>query len=434
MAKTAKPFRYRYGRGDLDERFKKFLDEACSMPLLTNDEVIAVAKKIKDGDIKSRDKLWLANMRFVVSVANRYQYQGLALKDLVMEGCLGLSEATKRFDETRGFTFITYAVWWIRQAILKALAEQSRIVGLPINRATIVSAVRKVSNSNELSQKYAGKVPAGAIARKTRLPLDEVEEAICMADNHLSLDVPNDDENMALGSLLEDETQPPPDVEVMENSVKEVLKKMLDSLTPRQAEVVDLYYGLSRSSPMNLKEIGDIDRVSREWIRQILVKAMRKLRHPSRLQLLKEIHFEGGKIEVCAPKKARVEVSVAPKVPSKPKDPRSSYFLRLDEMRQKAANTSAITFSRMSKFELQDWLISLKPTIMLLDPSLAKSLRQFYGLYGEIPRSFRVFKSNGNAMNENKEYALTALVRETGIEYHKLKAIFKKHLELISAH
>lgn len=441
MAKTAKPFRYRYGHVDLDERFRKFLDEACSMPLLTNDEVIVLAKKIKNGDIKSRDKLGLANMRFVVSVANRYQFQGLSLKDLVMEGCVGLFEATKRFDETRGFTFITYAVWWIRQAILSALAEQSRIVRLPINRAATVSEVRKLSNSNELSQKYAGRVPAEVIAREIKLPLDEVEEAIRMADSSLSLDESNN-EDITLGSFLEDETQPPPDAEVMSYSRMKALRSVLDSLTSKQTEVIDLYFGLTDGKPKTLKEIGDrYGGTSKEWIRQIKDQAMRRLRHPSRLDLLAELYFDKGPVESIfselASEKSEADdgrdvIQPQSRTGNKKADFFNPRFFQPGQMRIQAAETSEFAFSQMGKKELRYWLLGLEPIIRNLEPDLAENLCLYYGLFGAIPRSLPVFKKNGNVMNENKEYALTALVRETDIEYRKLKAIFKRHLELIA--
>jgi RNA polymerase primary sigma factor len=227
-----------------------------------------------------------ANLRFVVSVAKQYQNQGLSLADLINEGNIGLIKAAKRFDETRGFKFISYAVWWIRQAILQALAEQSRIVRLPLNRVGTLHKIGKISSS--LEQEYGREPSPDEIARELELSEVEVSDTLKISNSHLSLDAPfSVSEDNSLMDVLEDEFQPAPDEALLVESLKVEIERALDSLNPREAEVVNLYFGLTTEKALTLEEIGARFGLTRERVRQIKEKAIRRLRHASRSRSLK---------------------------------------------------------------------------------------------------------------------------------------------------
>ena len=232
------------------------------------------------------EALTKANLRFVVSVAKGYQNQGLSLADLINEGNIGLIKAAKRFDETRGFKFISYAVWWIRQAILQALAEQSRIVRLPLNRVGTLHKIGKISSSLEQG---LGRVPSpDEIARVLDLSEMEVSDTLKISNSHLSLDAPfSVSEDNSLIDILEDEFQPAPDEELLDHSLKLEIEKALDTLTPREAEVISLYFGLNHEKALTLEEIGARFSLTRERVRQIKEKAIRRLRHASRSRSLR---------------------------------------------------------------------------------------------------------------------------------------------------
>jgi RNA polymerase primary sigma factor len=271
---------------DEDRSLDLYLREIGSTPLITAQEEVKLARRIKQGDKKALEKLTKANLRFVVSVAKNYQNQGLSLADLINEGNIGLIKAAKRFDETRGFKFISYAVWWIRQAILQALAEQSRIVRLPLNRVGTLHKIGKVSSS--LEQAY-GRIPSpDEIAKELELTESEVSDTLKISNSHLSLDQPfSVSEDNSLIDILEDEFQPGPDEALLDQSLRVEIDKALDSLTPREAEVINLYFGLNAEKALTLEEIGARFNLTRERVRQIKEKAIRRLRHASRSRSLR---------------------------------------------------------------------------------------------------------------------------------------------------
>jgi RNA polymerase primary sigma factor len=280
VAKQSKKYR------DEDRSLDLYLREIGSTPLITADEEVRLAKRIRQGDKTALEKLTKANLRFVVSVAKNYQNQGLSLADLINEGNIGLIKAAKRFDETRGFKFISYAVWWIRQAILQALAEQSRIVRLPLNRVGTLHKIGKISSS--LEQAYGRNPSPDEIARELELTESEVADTLKISNSHLSLDQPfSVSEDNSLIDILEDEYQPGPDEALLDHSLRIEIEKALDTLTPREAEVINLYFGLNAEKALTLEEIGNRFNLTRERVRQIKEKAIRRLRHASRSRSLR---------------------------------------------------------------------------------------------------------------------------------------------------
>jgi RNA polymerase primary sigma factor len=264
----------------------KYLQEIGKVDLLTPDQEIDLAQKIKKGDQKSLEKLTKANLRFVVSVAKQYQNQGLSLGDLINEGNLGLIKAAKRFDETRGFKFISYAVWWIRQSILQALAEQSRIVRLPLNR---VGALNKIGKAfSTLEQEFEREPSASELAEELDMSLFEVADTLKISGRHLSMDAPfAQGEDNRLLDVIQDERQPAPDSILMDESLREEVQRALATLSEREAEVIRLYFGLQREHSLTLEEIGEKFNLTRERVRQIKEKAIRRLRHASRSKALR---------------------------------------------------------------------------------------------------------------------------------------------------
>ncbi len=265
-----------------------YLQEIGRVDLLNSETEIALAKKIKEDAPDSQLALEIlvkANLRFVVSVAKQYQNQGLSLGDLINEGNLGLIKAARRFDETRGFKFISYAVWWIRQSILQALAEQSRIVRLPLNR---VGALNKISKKfSQLEQEFEREPTASELAEKLDMSAVEVFETLRVSGRHLSVDAPfSIGEDNRLLDVLQDMQQPPPDSVLMSDSLKLEVSQALTALTTREREVIELYFGLNDIHPLTLEEIGDKFALTRERVRQIKEKAIRRLRHTPRTQPL----------------------------------------------------------------------------------------------------------------------------------------------------
>lgn len=269
-----------------DDSLDQYLHEIGDENLLSAAEEVELARRIKRGDHRALDRLTKANLRFVVSVAKQYQNRGLSLGDLINEGNLGLIKAATRFDETKGFKFISYAVWWIRQAILQALAEQSRIVRLPLNR---VGALHKIGKAfSGLEQEFGRQPSATEIADELDMTAHEVMDTLKISSRHLSLDAPfNEGNENRLLDVLEDEMQPPPDEELMNDSLRQEVKKVLNTLTPREAEVISLYFGIGRDHPLTLEEIGDRFGLTRERVRQIKEKAIHRLRHASRSRPLR---------------------------------------------------------------------------------------------------------------------------------------------------
>jgi RNA polymerase primary sigma factor len=264
----------------------KYLQEIGKVSLLTPDQEIDLAIKIKKGDQRALEILTKANLRFVVSVAKQYQNQGLSLGDLINEGNLGLIKAAKRFDETRGFKFISYAVWWIRQSILQALAEQSRIVRLPLNR---VGALNKIGKAySNLEQEFEREPNAAELAQELDMDVGDVADALKISGRHLSMDAPfSQGEENRLLDVIEDDQQPPPDYVLMNESLKSEIERALSTLTEREAEVIKLYFGLNKDHSMTLEEIGERFNLTRERVRQIKEKAIRRLRHASRSKNLR---------------------------------------------------------------------------------------------------------------------------------------------------
>ncbi len=264
----------------------KYLQEIGRVDLLTPDQEIDLAIKIRSGDHFALEQLTKANLRFVVSVAKQYQNQGLSLGDLINEGNLGLIKAAKRFDETRGFKFISYAVWWIRQSILQALAEQSRIVRLPLNR---VGALNKIGKAySNLEQEFEREPSALELAQELDMEVSEVSENLKISGKHISMDAPfaQGEENSLL-DVIENDQQPSPDYVLMNESLKSEIARALSTLSNREAEVIKLYFGLNKEHSMTLEEIGERFNLTRERVRQIKEKAIRRLRHASRSKNLK---------------------------------------------------------------------------------------------------------------------------------------------------
>ncbi len=275
------------------QSLEKYLQEIGKVDLLTPEEEVDLAKRIKQGDQDALEKLTKANLRFVVSVAKQYQNQGLSLSDLINEGNLGLIKAAQRFDETRGFKFISYAVWWIRQSILQALAEQSRIVRLPLNK---VGSLNKINRAfSELEQTYEREPLPEELAEQLQISTNEVETTLSVAARHVSVDAPFvDGEDNSLLDVLESTGLPETDekLEYIE-SLRQEIERSLGTLTERQADIVRLYFGLGMEHPISLEDIGERFGLTRERVRQIKDKAINKLRANSRSKLLK--HYLGVK-------------------------------------------------------------------------------------------------------------------------------------------
>lgn len=264
----------------------KYLQEIGKVSLLTPEQEIELAVGIKRGEQQALEILTKANLRFVVSVAKQYQNQGLSLGDLINEGNLGLIKAAKRFDETRGFKFISYAVWWIRQSILQALAEQSRIVRLPLNR---VGALNKIGKAySNLEQEFEREPSAEELAQELEMDVSEVSDAMKISSRHVSMDAPftSGEENRLL-DVIEDDQQPAPDETLMNESLKTEIERALATLSEREAEVISLYFGLNKEHSLTLEEIGERFNLTRERVRQIKEKAIRRLRHASRSKNLR---------------------------------------------------------------------------------------------------------------------------------------------------
>ncbi|WP_234733861.1 MULTISPECIES: sigma-70 family RNA polymerase sigma factor [Tellurirhabdus] len=264
----------------------KYLQEIGKVDLLTPDEEVQLAQKIREGDQLSLERLTKANLRFVVSVAKQYQNQGLSLGDLINEGNLGLIKAAQRFDETRGFKFISYAVWWIRQSILQALAEQSRIVRLPLNR---VGSLNKISKTfSDLEQKFEREPSPEELAAVLDITAAEVVDTLKISGRHVSMDAPfvQGEENSLL-DVLENDGEDKPDSGLINDSLRKEVQRALSTLTQREADVITLYFGLNGEHAMTLEEIGEKFNLTRERVRQIKEKAIRRLRHTSRSKALK---------------------------------------------------------------------------------------------------------------------------------------------------
>jgi RNA polymerase primary sigma factor len=267
--------------GSLDQ----YLREISQYPLITREDEVELARRIKKGCQLSLDKLVRSNLRFVVSVAKKYQNQGVSLSDLINEGNLGLIRAAHKFDETKGIKFISYAVWWIRQAILQALAEQSRIVRVPLNRAGTLHRIGK--RSSTLLQELGREPTVEEIAEGMDITQEEVAKTLSISQSHLSLDAPlTPGEDNKLLDYIPDTQNPGPDDETFERALSESIDEVLETLKEREAKILRLYFGLEGKEPMTLEEIGGMMGITRERVRQIKEKALARLRHVSRARAL----------------------------------------------------------------------------------------------------------------------------------------------------
>jgi RNA polymerase primary sigma factor len=266
----------------------KYLQEISREGMISADEEVELALRIKAGDQRALEKLTRANLRFVVSVAKQYQNQGMTLPDLINEGNVGLIKAAERFDETRGFKFISYAVWWIRQAILQALAEQARIVRLPLNK---IGTINKLNRAfSELEQKYERPPSAEELAEFMGVSVSDVKQSLQSNGRHVSMDAPlteGDESSSSLYDVLPNTYSDTPDVDLVKESLRKDIERSLSTLTTREGEVVRLYFGLNGRYPLTLEEIGDKFDLTRERVRQIKEKAIRRMKHTSRSKMLK---------------------------------------------------------------------------------------------------------------------------------------------------
>jgi RNA polymerase primary sigma factor len=265
----------------------KYLQEIGREELITAEEEVQLAKKIRDGDQDALEKLTKANLRFVVSVAKQYQNQGLSLPDLINEGNLGLIKAAKRFDETRGFKFISYAVWWIRQSILQALAEQSRIVRLPLNQVGSLNKINKAYS--KLEQEYEREPSPEELSKILDLPEDKIMDTMKVSGRHVSMDAPfQQGEEGSLVDVLVNHDSPRADALLMNESLSKEIDRALSTLTERERDVIKLFFGIGIPHGLTLEEIGAKFDLTRERVRQIKEKAVRRLRHSSRSKLLQQ--------------------------------------------------------------------------------------------------------------------------------------------------
>ena len=264
----------------------KYLHEISKEDLLTAEQEVELARRIRKGDEAALEKLIRSNLRFVVSVAKQYQNQGLSLPDLINEGNLGLIKAARRFDETRGFKFISYAVWWIRQSILQALAEQARIVRLPLNK---IGSINKINRAlAELEQRHEREPSIQEISKTLELAPEEIKEALKNSTKPLSMDAPlNEEEEDSMYDIMESNENPPPDENLINESLNREIERALSSLTEREAKIIRLYYGLGNKHPFTLEEIGEKINLTRERVRQIKEKAIKRLKHTTRNKILK---------------------------------------------------------------------------------------------------------------------------------------------------
>jgi RNA polymerase primary sigma factor len=265
---------------------EKYLNEISQIPLLTPAEEIELTQRIRQGDQEALHHLIRSNLRFVVKVAKEYQNQGLPLTDLINEGNLGLIKAAKRFDETRGFKFISYAVWWIRQSILKALAEHSRVVRLPLNRVGLISKVNQIVRN--LEQEFNREPSYEEIAKELEISIPDISEALSSNAFHVSLDQPiNRSEEGSMKEIISNPDSKTPDGDLVKESLRQEIRRVLKSLTTREEKIIKMYFGVDYERPYTLEEIGERLKLTRERVRQIKERALIRLRHQSRSQNLR---------------------------------------------------------------------------------------------------------------------------------------------------
>ena len=272
---------------NIDDPVKVYLKEIGRVPLLSSEEEIELAKRMAEGDEKAKKRLSEANLRLVVSIAKRYVGRGMQFLDLIQEGNLGLIKAVEKFDHTKGFKFSTYATWWIRQAITRAIADHARTIRIPVHMVETINKVKKVSN--QLLHKNGHEPTAEEIAKELDMPVDKVREIMRVAQEPVSLETPiGEEEDSHLGDFIPDDDAPAPAEAASHTLLKEQLSDVLQTLTPREEKVLRLRFGLEDGRSRTLEEVGKEFNVTRERIRQIEAKALRKLRHPSRSKKLKD--------------------------------------------------------------------------------------------------------------------------------------------------
>jgi RNA polymerase primary sigma factor len=265
----------------------KYLHDISREDLITSEEEVILAVKIRDGDERALEKLVRANLRFVVSVSKQYQNQGLTLPDLINEGNLGLIKAAQRFDETRGFKFISYAVWWIRQSIISSIAENSRMIRLPLNKVGNLTKIKR--GISELEQHLEREPTVDEIADKVEMSSKDVESSISISGRHQSLDAPfSEGEDHGLIDVMEDSSAPKADRDLMLHSLRLEIARSLETLTDRESDVLKMFFGIGMTHPYSLDEIGDKHGLTRERVRQIKEKAVKRLKHHTKSKLLKE--------------------------------------------------------------------------------------------------------------------------------------------------
>jgi RNA polymerase primary sigma factor len=266
----------------------KYLQEVGREPLISSDEEVILAQRIRQGDMTALEKLTKANLRFVISVAKQYQNQGLPLQDLINEGNMGLIRAAEKFDETRGFKFISYAVWWIRQSILQALAEQARIVRLPLNK---IGTLNKINKAYSLLEQELERPPTpDELSEYLEMNVDDIKKALTHSARHSSIDAPvndNDDSSASMIDFMANTDFPSPDSEMLKQSLKREIERSLSTLSQRERCIIRMFYGLDGAMPISLDEIGAKFDLTRERVRQIKEKAIRRLKHTSRCRHLK---------------------------------------------------------------------------------------------------------------------------------------------------
>lgn len=264
----------------------KYLHEIGKVDLLNTEQEVSLARQIKEGDLEALNRLIKANLRFVVSVSKQYQNQGLSLPDLINEGNLGLIKAAQRFDETRGFKFISYAVWWIRQSVLQALAEQARIVRLPLNKIGSINKINKTFS--RLEQRYEREPSNDEIAKELDLSLKDIKVSMLSSGRHVSMDAPlsqGEDGNMY--DVIYNKDLPGPDKSLLNDSLRKEIERALTTLSQREGDIVRFYFGLNGNQPHTLEEIGERFGLTRERVRQLKEKAIRRLKHTSRCKILR---------------------------------------------------------------------------------------------------------------------------------------------------
>lgn len=270
------------------ESLDKYLQEISKFELISAEEEVELAQRVREGDEVALQRLTKANLRFVISVSKQYQNQGLSLPDLINEGNLGLIKAAQRFDETRGFKFISYAVWWIRQSILQAIAEHARIVRLPLNKIGSINKVNKAFS--KLEQEFERNPSNHEIAEELDTTVSDVKKSLSIAGRHVSMDAPlskDDDSSSDMYEVFVSEDGSSPDDDILAQSLKDEIERSLSTLSTREAEVIKLYYGIDQRYPLTLEEIGGKFDLTRERVRQVKEKGLRKLKQKSRSNLLK---------------------------------------------------------------------------------------------------------------------------------------------------